>query len=272
MTGSLTELVAEPTSNEHRYADVEQGAESTTPRGERASFSSPPCQGDCQWDFLLYNETDLREDTYTEPTSIVVQRLTEAETVRVVGLVDGNARNVQITDTRDVRLGVISTTTTIDGREVTDEDRERNSDLPARNQNRVVVSLTDEQTGEPINLKERDGEVIDITDGENEYTVETGADGNATLDVNKTTSVYRYEYKPRGWWNVPKTEQAYVSEGQIFSASTQPYTTRGAFFELLQFVFIIAMPVIVASVVLRAFGLGEAAGDIVRTALDGWFP
>lgn len=242
------------------YANVENG------------FGHRSCNGDCQWNLLQYDEVDLSTDAYTAPSAIAVRRPTQADAVRVEGLVDSNSRPVKITNERDVHLAVIEVDKRLDGRDVPTGQRGQDSTLPEGDEIRTTVSLRDAETGAPLDLSKRPDEQIRITDGTVSYRVETGADGNATVNLQKTDGTYTFTYEARDWWTVPQGVQAYVGQNRLYSVSGVSYSGWGLLGYLVRIVILIGVPALVLVTAARAVGVdidANALGKQLRKLLPG---
>ena len=190
--------------------------------GGRGRYGSVEETNSCPWRFAMYEGFNKDESSYREADGLVVQRFTESEYVRAYGLVEGNANDVEITDERDVRLAKMSYKQIEDGRDISDAERaaRANTDgVEAPDEDEVLmrVSIWDAQTKEGIDLTERTGEYLIVSNGNHTYIVRPGPDGTAYLNVKRSDRNYRITYRHWNWWNAPEDEQAYVTEGDLYA-------------------------------------------------------
>jgi len=125
---------------------------------------------------------------YSDQTTIETQHMRDitGEDFEIYGFVDDDPYVIPAEDieSRDVIEGNLT---------VEVGDLNISKDRPTE----VNVTLTDEDTGEPINFDEAGGEVT-ITDTPEDKTVDLGSDGEATVRTNTTGTVYG-EYTPPEW-------------------------------------------------------------------------
>jgi len=132
--------------------------------------------------------SENRVSNYTDQTTIETQHMRDVtgEDLRIYGFVDDEPYEIpgdEISFT-EVKEGNITV-------EVSEINRSR--DRPTE----LNVSLTDEETGEPINMDMAGGEVT-ITDYPTDRSIDLGSDGETTIRANTTGTIY-VEYEPPAW-------------------------------------------------------------------------
>ena len=231
------------------------------------------CENGCDWTFVMYQSLNPASRLYQDPESIVIQRSSEADYVRAHGLVEGSSSDVEITDTRDVHLAKIDYERLYSGEDVPDTVREQTDrDFPDENEVRVSLHLYDNNTGESIDLTERDREYVKITDGTRVYQAIPGADGTVTVDLIESEGTYRFTYEHEDWWDTPADQQAYTTEGALRHNPSETYTINSAMETLSKFAVILLIPLVLFLYILRAAGIDVSIWDMWRIIKRDWLP
>ena len=219
----------------------------------------------CYWSFPVAGQSEDSYGMYSQVQELQAITRQTTESIRVVGLVDGQEVQTRVTDERTVERVQLSTEPDYSSQvetEFTDPSGDTLLETP------ITVTLENEY-GEPLNLKNRGlaDEFIEIDNSviDQEFTrdetihpsserFETGPDGviTATVYVSESRPI-RVSFSSPHWSKTPPSLQAYAPETSEVSSTTP--SGESLFQNIWVLSGILMLPLILIYVITKKFGV-----------------